>query len=107
MARVTQRALMAAPLVLIAVVGWAHRWIFDDGFIYLRVVRQVRVGHGPVFNAGERVEAFTSPLWVAVLSVADLLTPFRLEWIAVWLGILCSVLGGALAMAGSGAPDAA
>ncbi len=101
MARVTQRALVAAPLVLIAVVGWAHRWIFDDGFIYLRVVRQVRVGHGPVFNAGERVEAFTSPLWVAVLSVADLLTPFRLEWIAVWLGILCSLLGGALAMAGA------
>jgi arabinofuranosyltransferase len=90
-----------APLVLIAVVGWAHRWMFDDGFIYLRVVRQVRVGHGPVFNAGERVEAFTSPLWVAVLSVADLLTPLRLEWIAVGLGIVCSVLGAALAIAGA------
>ena len=98
---IAQRMVVAAPLVLLAVVGWAHRWMFDDGFIYLRVVRQVRVGHGPVFNAGERVEAFTSPLWVAVLSVADLLTPFRLEWIAVGLGILCSVLGGALAIAGA------
>jgi len=99
--RVLQRVVLAAPLVLIAVVAWAHRWMFDDGFIYLRVVRQIRVGHGPVFNAGERVEAFTSPLWVAVLSVADLVAPVRLEWIAVGLGIVCSVLGGALAIAGA------
>ena len=33
----------------------------DDGFINLRVVSQIKAGNGPVFNAGERVEAATSP----------------------------------------------
>ena len=70
-----EAVVVALPLGAFFSAGWAHRWIADDGFIYLRVVRQIRTGHGPVFNAGERVEAFTSPLWVAVLSVADVVTP--------------------------------
>jgi arabinofuranosyltransferase len=99
--RIVQVALLAAPLVMLTVVGWAHRWIFDDGFIYLRVVRQIRVGHGPVFNTGQRVEAFTSPLWVGVLSLADLVTPIRLEWLAVLLGVAGSVAGAACATFGA------
>lgn len=99
--RTLQLAAVGAPLLMLAVVGWAHRWIFDDGFIYLRVVRQVRLGHGPVFNTGQRVEAFTSPLWVAVLALADLVTPIGLEWLSVILGIAFSVMGAALAMRGA------
>jgi arabinofuranosyltransferase len=98
----TQSGLFAAPLVVLVSVSWAHRCIVDDGFIYLRVVRQVTSGHGPVFNRGERVEAFTGPLWLAVLTVADLLTPVRLEWIAVGLGIICTTAGMALVMLGAG-----
>jgi arabinofuranosyltransferase len=75
--------------------------MFDDGFIYLRIVRQIRVGHGPVFNDGERVEAFTGPLWVAVLAISDLVTPVRLEWLAIILGIAFTVLGAGCAIAGS------
>jgi arabinofuranosyltransferase len=96
-----QRGLMVVPVALFALAGWAHRWMVDDGFIYLRVVQQITSGNGPVFNTGERVEAFTSPLWVALLTVADILTPVRLEWIAVWLGIGLSAAGLGLAMAGS------
>ncbi|MDQ1386262.1 MAG: arabinofuranosyltransferase, partial [Actinomycetota bacterium] len=96
-----QGAAVGVPLALLAVVGFAHRFIFDDGFIYLRVVRQVRVGHGPVFNTGQRVEAFTSPLWVAILAVADLLTPIGLEWLSILLGVGLSVLGAAFAMRGA------
>ncbi|MCU1467267.1 MAG: putative permease [Actinomycetia bacterium] len=81
--------------------GFAHRWIFDDGYIYMRVIRQVRVGHGPVFNTGQRVEAFTSPLWVGILAVADLVTPISLDWLSVLVGIACSVLGAAFAMRGA------
>jgi arabinofuranosyltransferase len=99
--RVLQVAVLAAPLVMLALAGWTHRWIFDDGFIYLRVVRQIRVGHGPVFNTGQRVEAFTSPLWVGVLAFADLVTPIRLEWLAVLLGITGSVAGAAFATFGT------
>ena len=57
--RSLQWALYAVPIVGFLAAGWAHRWVSEDGFIYLRVVRQIRAGNGPVFNAGERAEAFT------------------------------------------------
>ncbi len=81
--------------------AWAFRWVADDGFIHLRVVNQLLAGNGPVFNAGERVEASTSPLWVLLLAVADVISPFRLEWIAVLLGIGLTITAVALAMAGA------
>jgi len=92
--------LLAAPLVLLAWMGWAHRNMIDDGFIYLRVIKVIRAGHGPVFNSGQRVEAFTSPAWVGLLTIASFL-PFKLEWIAVGLGLTLSVAGVALALAGA------
>lgn len=73
----------------------------DDGFINLRVVDMITSGHGPVFNAGERVEAATSPLWVWVLTLGDVVTPLRLEWVAVLGGLLLAVAGVAMAIAGS------
>ena len=93
--------LCAVPISLFALAAWAHRNIIDDGFIYLRVIHQVTGGHGPVFNVGERVEAFTSPLWVAVLSTADFALPFRLEWIAVGIGMTATLIGLVLAALGS------
>ncbi|HEV7757591.1 MAG TPA: hypothetical protein VGO78_01325, partial [Acidimicrobiales bacterium] len=51
------------------------------------VVDQLVHGNGPVFNAGERVEASTSPLWVALLALAYPLTALALPWKAVVLGI--------------------
>lgn len=88
-------------MVVYLVCGWSRRWMSDDGFIYLRVVRQTLAGNGPVFNAGERVEAATGPLWVSVLAIGDVLTPVRLEWLAVILGIALSAGGLALAIAGA------
>ena len=99
--RALQWALLLLPLVVFLVGAWRYRWMSDDGFINLRVVRELQAGHGPVFNAGERVEASTSPLWVAVLAVGDILLPLRLEWIAVLTGIVFTIAGTALIMAGA------
>jgi len=96
-----QAALYAAPLGVLAAQAWRHRWTSDDGFIYFRVVQQLRAGNGPVFNDGERVEAFTGVLWTALLAIADVVAPVRLEWLAVVLGIVASVAGVAMAMAGA------
>ena len=89
--------LWAVPLWLPAVIlGWqafALRWITDDGFINLRIVRMIEAGHGPVFNAGERVEAHTSVLWIWTLVVGDVVLPLPLEWVAVTLGIALTLLG--------------
>lgn len=90
--------LLAIPVVVMAERAWALRWVADDGFIHLRVVDQLLAGNGPVFNAGERVEASTSPLWVFLLALADILTPVRLEWIAVLLGIGLTTTAVALAL---------
>src|SRR5512134_1958273 len=96
-----QRLVLAAPVVWVLAMGWRYRWMTEDGFIYLRIVRQIEAGNGPVFNAGERVEAYTGTLWVGVLTLADVLLPFRLEWISVVGGLLLTAAGVALATAGS------
>lgn len=85
--RQAQWVLWAVPVVVVVAMAWRLRWMSDDGFIHLRVVQQVVDGHGPVFNAGERVEASTSPLWVALLTIAYPLTGVALPWKAVLLGL--------------------
>lgn len=46
----------------------ARAWTSDDAFITFRVAEQWVAGHGPVFNAGERVQVFTHPLWLLLLT---------------------------------------
>ena len=87
-------ALLLFPSALLGVLGWAHRWTNDDAFINFRVVDQLLAGNGPVFNAGERVEAYTSALWLALLAGLDAVLRFAaLEWIAVVLGLALTVAG--------------
>lgn len=93
--------LLALPLLILAMGAWPYRWMSDDGFINLRIVSQIQAGHGPVFNQGERVEAATSPLWIAVLLLADVILPLRLEWVAVVVGISLTLLGLGLAIYGA------
>ena len=104
-ARVARRplriAVLAAPVALLAALAWTHRSMFYDGYIYLHVVQNILAGHGPVFNQGQRVEAFTSPAWTLLLSVAAFVTPFSLTTIAVDLGIALTLAGLALAVVSS------
>ena len=71
--------------------GFARRWISDDGLIVLRTVRNLEEGNGPVFNAGERVEANTSTLWQYLILLVRWLTNAPLESIAVNLGLVLAV----------------
>src|ERR1700690_3611070 len=81
------------PAFMIAVGGWSHRWMDEDAFINFRIVDQIFAGHGPVFNAGERVEAATSPLWLFILVVGRALFGAfaSIEWIALMAGLIASV----------------
>ena len=99
--RAGQGLLYAIPTVGVVLAGWAHRNLVEDAFIYLRVVKQLEAGHGPVFNIGQRVEAFTGTIWLFALTLADAVTPARLEWIAVTLGIAATGAGVLLAMLGA------
>lgn len=44
-------------------------WLSDDARITLVYVDNLVMGHGAVFNAGERVQAYTHALWFLLLSV--------------------------------------
>ena len=87
--------LLGLPVLLLAVLAWSRRWTSDEGFVYYRIVKNVLEGDGPVFNVGERVEAYTGPLWLALLAFGRELTPagVHLEWIGVGLGLAMSVAG--------------
>jgi len=52
----------------IAVDGHRHFALFDDGMITMRYADNLVSGRGLVWNPGERVEGFSSPLWVFVLA---------------------------------------
>ena len=63
----------------------------DDTYIFLRYARNILEGAGPVFNDGERVEGYSSPLWLAVLTVVTRLSgdPVRA---AIAASALCGIL---------------
>ncbi len=98
-ARLGAAAPAYLPALMIAVGGWQHRWMDEDAFINLRIVDQIFAGHGPVFNAGERVEASTSTLWIVVLvSGRALFGAFTsMEWIALLASLGAAVAAFALA----------
>ena len=81
--------------------GWTRRWISDDGLIVLRTVRNLLAGNGPVFNAGERVEANTSTLWQYLIYLVALVTDARLEIIAMWLALILTTIALAAAAWGT------
>jgi arabinofuranosyltransferase len=47
-------------------------WISDDGMISLRTVMNVTHGYGLTQNVAERVQTFTHPLWMLLLTAAYL-----------------------------------
>src|SRR5262245_41645901 len=53
--------------LFVAVVMIRNTWVGDDAFITLRVVDNFLRGLGLVWNGGERVQVFTSPLWTLLL----------------------------------------
>jgi arabinofuranosyltransferase len=101
--RVSLWASVAVVAVLFGWGAWQRRWIADDGLIVLRTVRNLLAGNGPVFNAGERVEANTSVVWTYLVYAASWLAwPARLEYVALALALGLSLLGLALLMLGTG-----
>ncbi|HHV22629.1 MAG TPA: hypothetical protein GXZ30_14045 [Propionibacterium sp.] len=96
-------AACAAPIVMVGLLGWHHRWISDDGWINIRVVEQVLAGNGPVYNIGERVEVTTSTLWFGILLAGAYLLPARepqvtgaiVGWCLTLTGMILASLGAA------------
>ncbi len=92
-------ALIALPALVILLAGFQRRWMSDDALIYVRTVRQILAGNGPVFNPGERAEASTGTLWQWLLAGAGVFGA-DLTQAAVYGGLLLTAAGFALAALG-------
>ena len=75
-----------------------HAW--EDYWITFRSSKNLATGHGLVFNVGDRLHTFTSPLGVLLPAVASLLTANTSDPAALWIfRLMCATaLGGAAAL---------
>ena len=64
--RLSVSALLLVLLVMGVHQAWLQPWTLDDAYITFRYARNLAEGLGPVFNPGEVVEGYTSPLWMLV-----------------------------------------
>lgn len=87
--------VFAAVIALLFALATQHVW--EDYYITWRSSKNLATGHGLVFNHGERLHTFTSPLGVLLPAVASLLTLNSSDAAALWLFRLmsCAALGGA------------
>src|SRR5262245_22165277 len=64
-------ALFALVCGVVVAQGLVFHWLpVDDAYISFRYAKNAVDGHGFVFNIGERVEGYTSSLWVFLLALA-------------------------------------
>ena len=79
---------LAASLLL----SLQYSWLLDDAFVYFRYVDNlIHLGRGLVFNEGEYVEGYSSPLWCVTLIP---LRALGLDWwmITRLLAVACAAL---------------
>lgn len=84
---------IAASYALYLVIS--QRWMADDAFISFRYARNLTLGHGLVFNPGERVEGYTNFLWTVLIAGSMKLgfEPIIASWIlsiAFYLGTVAT-----------------
>jgi len=68
------RALRGALLLVFALLLVRTAWLCDDAYLTLRTVDQFLHGNGLRWNAAERVQAYTHPLWMFALAAASAVT---------------------------------
>ncbi len=61
------RPLLVLLLLAFVVLLVRTAWVCDDAYITFRVADNLLNGHGLRWNAAERVQAFTNPLWLFVM----------------------------------------
>ena len=78
-------------ILLFAAVAVRTAWLCDDAFISFRVVDNFVNGYGLVWNTAERVQVFTNPLWVLVISLLYYFTS-EIYFTSIFLSILLTII---------------
>jgi len=68
------RLLVLFFLIAFGAVAVRHAWLCDDAYITFRTVDNFVNGYGLTWNVSERVQVYTHPLWLMLLSAVYLFT---------------------------------
>lgn len=83
--------LITAFLIVAFTVGIIlNGWISDDAYITFRTVDHLVQGRGAVWNVGERVQAYTHPLWMFLVAAGVFVTR-EYFYTVIALSVLLSV----------------
>jgi hypothetical protein len=78
-------ALVGAAVVALGAAAALRRaWVCDDAFISFRYALHLVRGDGLVFNAGERVEGYSNPLWTLLMALGLALGCDVEPWSVAW-----------------------
>jgi arabinofuranosyltransferase len=69
-----QRLLLPIATAVFLILCVRSAWVGDDAYITLRTVDNFVNGYGLTWNISERVQAYTHPLWMFVLSAIYFVT---------------------------------
>ena len=89
--------LIIAVVLLFFLVLLQNSWLVDDAYITFRTVDNFVKGYGLTWNTGERVQVYTHPLWMFVISFFYLFTSeifFTVIILSAFLTIAASVIAG-------------
>lgn len=81
--------LLAAALGLLLVVMVRNAWISDDGLITFRTIDNFVNGEGLRFNIAERVQSYTHPLWLFLLTPVYFFTR-EAFYTPIFVSLVCS-----------------
>jgi len=84
--------ILAGVIVLFAVVVYRSAWLCDDAYITFRTIDNFTTGNGLTWNVGERVQAFTHPLWLFLLSGCYFFTN-DIALTTLWISVALAVIG--------------
>ncbi len=82
--------LLTLALVIFAVILVRTSWITDDAYITFRTIDNWIHGYGLTWNISERVQAYTHPLWMLVLSGVYFFTReifFTTHWVSIAISV--------------------
>lgn len=88
--------LFGGPIALLGALLLWNAWVVDDAYITFRSVDHWVHGRGMVWNADERVQAYTHPLWMMLMSAAYFATR-ELFFTSILLSLALSLAAVAIA----------
>jgi arabinofuranosyltransferase len=84
--------ILGVLIVAFAILVTRRAWLSDDAYITFRTVDNLVNGYKFTWNTIERVQAYTHPFWMLVLSAANFLSG-EMFFTSIYLSVVISVVG--------------